>query len=212
MPAGKMVKYVPKRPKRSSGFRKAVTKIAKKTLMGNSETKQRIENANLPFGINGLMLPSNAANGLFNGIIQGTSSASRIGDRIKVTGVKLRYNVYIDPAVITAQRENCAVRLVIATNKQDQLTTGDMPTYMGVVDPEKVTVLYDKYIRLSSLQWNYPLSKYVKFNRIARFSGVQCIGKNLYVWMVPNNINQTGITTTTGWRCEGNAEILYKDV
>lgn len=207
--------YRPRRKiykKRTGGFKKAVTQIAKKTLMRNSENKIGVHTfSGTNFGTSGLLLTSNGANGLFNGIVQGTSSAGRIGDKIHVRGVKFRVPIEIDPTIVTARRENLTWRVILATNKQDQLTSGDFPSFTGTTDPEKLTILSDRYHASSSTRWTKMFTPYLKFNRVARFSGVQCIGKNLYMWIIPSTL-PTGATTTTGYAVSGSVEIYFKDV
>lgn len=197
--------------RRTTGFRKAVAKIAKKTVMGQAETKIAVQTTTVTFGTSGTLLQSGGANGLFNGITQGAASSQRIGDKIKVVGVRHRQAMDIDPAIVTARRENITYRVILATNKQDQLTTGDFPTFLATTDPEKMTVLMDRYFPGSSTRWTSILNKYVKWNRIAKYSGSQCIGKNLYMWIVPSTL-PTGATTTTGYGLSGTVEIFYKDV
>lgn len=216
MPAGRIfnASQMPmvrrRRYKRPSRFRKAVASIAKKTLMRQVESKIAVQTINNTFGTNGLLLQSGGAAGLFNGIVQGTGSANRVGDKVKVMGVKFRLPLEIDPAIVTARRENITYRVIVATNKQRDLTSADFPTYGATTDPELMTVLSDRYLPAGSTRWTYVFQRYMRWNRIAKFVGTQCIGKNLYFYVVPSTL-PTGATTTTGYGVSGTVEIFFKD-
>lgn len=216
MPAGRIfnatavTRYVRRRRyKRPSRFRKAVSAIAKKAVLRMDETKIAVTNHTVNFGSSGHCLVTNATRGLLNDVVTGTLSQQRIGDQIRLQGIKFRFNIYIDPGIYTAQREFAGFRILLVSNKNDQLLTSDFPTYTSTIDPEKMTVLMEKYVKLSGTNWSYTFNKYLKYDRLIRYVATNAI-KNVYFWVVPSPLG-TGLGLSTGYSLSGTQEVYYKD-
>lgn len=207
MPAGKMVKYVPRKrssKRKASGFRKAVTAIAKKAVMTQVETKTAQVSQNVNFGSNGTILP------LWNTIVKGDGQENREGDVIRSLGVKLRGYVSIDPATVTANYDLNAVRLTICSGKRP-LTSGDFPNMVGAIDPEVTNILYDGYINFTLDDRHKYFQKYIKFDRKVQYeaTGGGVTKNELYVFM--RGFGGTGHTTLAGNQCNIGYQLYYKD-
>lgn len=205
MAAGKIFKYSPKkRTRRSSNFKKAVTAIARKTVMKTAETKTAEILTSTAFGVNGYKLD------ILGNIATGDGSSNRDGDEIRTLGVKIRGYIGQDPAIITAQQDFNAVRMMIVSAKGRLLTTGDMPGYKGTIDPEKMTVLVDKYINFNVNKRQQWFQKYVKFNRKVLYEGGGVNKNELYFWLAP--FGGSGLTTTTGNFVNLSFQPYWKDL
>lgn len=200
-----MVKYVgKKRTRKSSGFKKAVTAIAKKAVMTVSETRTAsIDSGAAGFGVNGLLSP------IWANIVQGDAEQNRDGDEIRALGVRIRGLLYQNSSVITALQDYNVVRMVVASGKRP-LTSGDFPTFKGTIDNDVMTVLHDSYINFSTTSRLRTINKYIKFNRKVLYQGIAVNKNELYFWFVP--IGGTGLTTTTGNVLDVTFQPYFKDL
>lgn len=191
-----------RRYRKKSGFRKAVTAIAKKTLMTQSETKTGWFEQNATFGINGVL------QSVWSSISQGDAQQNRDGDEIHSLGVKIRG--YIGQSTITAGTgDQNAVRVIIASGKRP-LTSGDFPTFNGAIDPEVLTVLSDYYINFDTTKTMRYFQKYIKFPRKVLYQGAAVNKNELYVWLVP--FGGGNIQTTTGNVVRLGYQMYFKDL
>lgn len=213
MPAGKMMlaakagrRYRKRRP---TGFKKAVSTIAKKVVMRQAETKTANASWTTAFGSGGTFYSINGG-GLWSSITQGDAQQNRDGDRVKSLGVRVRGRVNIDGGVITAGRQYCGFRLLICTGKRP-LTSGDMPTFVGTIDPDVITVISDTYHKLNEDNWMKILNKYVKFQRTVIYNGLVAIKNDLYIWVVPSPLG-TGLGLNTGYGLNLEFQPYFKDI
>lgn len=206
MPAGKI--WIPRskrvRRRRASGFKKAVRAIAKKAVMSQAETKTGVVSQTTSFGSSGTFLP------IWSTVSQGTAQNNREGDEIQSLGVKIRGHIRLEPTVITGLREWCGYRMMVVSGKRP-LTSSDMPLFKGAVDPEVLTVHYDRYFKFSSTNYATFLNKYIKFKRNVKYAGATVAKNELYVWLVPIP-EGTGLTTTTGYGAVLDYQQYYKDI
>lgn len=193
-----------RKTRKSSNFKKAVTAIAKRTVMRTAETKTADVLQNSPFGVNGLKFD------VWTNVAQGDGSNNRDGDEIRALGVKIRGQIGIDPAIITGAQDYNAVRMVVCLPKGRLLTTGDMPSFSGTIDPEKMTVLSDKYISFSTTKKATFFQRYIKFNRKVLYEGSAPNKNELYIWLIP--LGGTGMTTTTGNYINVRHQLYWKDL
>lgn len=206
MPAGKI--YIPKsvrrnRRRRASTFKKAVTAIAKKTIMRQSETKTGQLDWGGSFGTTGVL------NSIWSSVVQGDAQQNRDGDMIKALGVKMRGYIGQDPAVLTANPDFNVVRMIVASGKRP-LTIADFPSYRGAIDPETLTVLYDGYINFSTTKRAKYFQKYIKFNRNVSYAGLNVNKNELYVYLI--GFGGTGITGSTGNIVNISFQQYFKDI
>lgn len=214
MPAGKMFlaakagrRY---RKRRATGFKKAVSKIARKVVLREAETKTGATSWSANFGASGVFYSVNGG-GIWSSVTQGTGQSNRIGDAIKSLGVKARGYVSLVDTTITAGREYCGFRMVICTGKRP-LTSGDMPQNIKQqIDPEVVTVLSDTMHKVDSQSWLKLLNKYIKFRRNVHYSGNVAIKNDLYIWLIPVPLG-TGLTTSAGYTAQIDFQVYFKDV
>lgn len=217
MPAGRMylpAKKVQRRRYKRSRFAKAVSTIARKTVKRIAETKtanQTLYTSAQTFGINGLFFSVNGG-GCLAGITQGSAQNNRVGDRIQTLGVKFRGLVNVDSTVFTtaAQQALTGYRLLICTTKRGPLTSGDMPSYQGAIDPDVLTVLHDGYYKMTNNCLMNQVNKYIKFRRNTNYSGLVPIKNDIYFWLTPAPIGP--VTTTTGYGVRMDAQIYFKDI
>lgn len=195
--------------RRASGFKKAVSSIAKKVVMRQSETKTGNSAWTAAFGSNGTFYSVNGG-GLWSGIVQGDEQNNRDGDQIRSLGVKIRGRINLDGSLITAGRQYAGFRVLICSGKRP-LTSGDMPTYEGPIDPERITVLSDRYYKLTETNWGVQFNQYVKFNRLVRYSGLVAIKNDLYLWVIPVPLG-TGLQTSTGYGLSLGMQTYFKDI
>lgn len=204
MPAGKIVKVAYKRKARkSSNFKKAVTAIAKKAVMTQSETRTAQLPVNQSFGINGFLQP------IWTNISQGNAEENRDGDEIRTLGVRIRGLFYQNTAIITALNDFNVIRMVVASGKRP-LTSGDFPTFKGTIDNDVMTVLSDTYITFATTSRQRSINKYIKFNRKVLYQGGSVNKNELYFWFVP--IGGTGLTTSTGDIVDVTFQPYFKDL
>lgn len=201
--SGKILRNYPKQKR--SNFKKAVTAIAKRAVMTQAETKTAVVTHNVSYGSSGTF-----SGGLWNAITQGTAQQNRIGDEITSLGIKIRGINLLDPSVVTGGREHSGVRMMVVSGKRP-LTSGDMPQFKGAVDPEALTVLYDKYIKFNTTNLAHFLNRYIKFKRVVKYAGAVPTRNEIYVWLIPAPVG-TGLTTTTGYSCNIDFQLYYKDV
>lgn len=202
--SGKVLRNYPKKKKKSE-FTKAVTAIAKKAVMTEAETKTGVIIYSGLFGTNGYF-----SSNLWSSIAQGTAQQNRVGDEIRALGVRVRGHVQIDPAIITANRELVGYRLLIVAGKRP-LTVADMPSFRGATDPEVLTVLSDRYYKYSSTNFANFLNRYIKFNRVIKYTSGNVTKNELYMFFIPGPLG-TGITLNTGYALSLEAQVYYKDV
>lgn len=195
--------------RRATSFKKAVSTIARKVVLRQAETKTGFATWNQSIGSNGVMYSVNGG-GVFSSIQQGTAQQNRIGDEITVLGVKLRGHVLLEPAIITANREFSGFRMLVVSGKRP-LTSGDMPGFRESIDPDRMTVISDRYYKLDSNNLAVFLNKYIKFKRHVKYSGSVAIKNDLYIWIVPAPLG-TGLTTTTGYSIVVDMQPYFKDV
>lgn len=188
-----------------SGFKKAVTAIAKKAIMTEAETKTGVVTHSSNFGTNGYF-----ATNTWAAIGQGSAQQNRVGDEIRALGVRVRGHIQIDPAVITGNRELIGYRLLIVAGKRP-LTVADMPTFRGATDPEVLTVLSDKYYKYSSINFANFMNRYIKFNRVIKYTSGAVTKNELYMFFIPAPLG-TGITLNTGYALSLEMQLYYKDV
>lgn len=195
--------------RRASGFKKAVSSIAKRVVMRQSETKTASVGWTTNFGTNGAWYTVNGG-GIWSSIVQGDAQNNRDGDTVRSLGVKIRGRINIDSNTFTGLREYASYRMLICTGKRP-LTSGDMPSYQGTIDPEVLTVLSDTYHKLSNDSFINPVNKYVKFSRLVRYNGLVAIKNDLHVFIIPVPIG-TGLTTTAGYGLQIEFQPYFKDI
>lgn len=210
MAAGKIflaAKKVQRRRYKRSGFAKKVSAIARKSVMRMAETKT----GNLPyfasqFGSNGLFGP-----GIWSALTQGTAQNQRVGDKVQAVGVKFRGYINVDTAVFTTAitQSQTGFRLLVVSGKR-LLTSGDMPSYSGFIDPEVLTVHHDSYIRIGNQSTVLTINKYIKFRRNIQYSGGTAVKNDLWAFIIPPPVGP--LTTTTGYGSNVNAQLYYKDI
>lgn len=211
MPGGRMYlakafrKPQRKYKKRTTGFKKAVTAIAKRAVMTEAETMTGVITHSVNFGANGTF-----TGGIFQPIAQGTAQNNRIGDQIRSLGIKIRGQVNLDPNFITGNKEFTGYRMMVVAGKRP-LTSSDMPQFKGAVDPEALTVLVDRYYKFSSTNLATFLNKYVKFKRVIKYAAGVPTRNELYVWFIPGP-SGVGLTTTTGYTVNIDIQSYWKDV
>lgn len=191
--------------KRKSNFRKAVTAIAKKAVMTEAETMTGVITHNVNFGANGTF-----TGGIFQPILPGTGQNNRVGDEIRSLGIKFRGHVLADPNVITGNIAYTGYRLMVVAGKRP-LTSGDMPQFKGSVDPEALTVLYDRYYKFNSNSPANFLNKYISFKRVIKYAAGVPTRNELYIWLIPSPLG-VGLTTTTGYTVNMDIQQYWKDV
>lgn len=194
--------------KRSSGFKKSVASIAKKAVMKMSETKTSSVSDAGDVGTNGNLFT------LGSSIVTGTAQNNRIGDKIRLLGVKIRGPLSIKSSVITTQQDTVYCRVVIFTAKRPISTITDSGlTYNGAVDPETITILSDRYVRYHVDGKNVLFNNYFKFNRVVNYNpGSTSVAKNdFYVALLPNSTEVSGITATTGLYRNFTYQLYWKD-
>jgi len=196
---------------KTKAFRKAVSTIAKKAVMNVAETKTQTSNHTAAFGATGVLW-SPAGGGMFASVVKGINQGDRIGDEITSLGVKIRGYVNINNTVITAGYQHCGFRMLLVAGKRP-LTTGDLPLFRGAVDPELLTVISDRYVKLTSTNYGMIVNKYIKFKRNVKYVGGTTVKNDLYLWLIPNpEALQTGLTTTAGYVVNVDMQLYYKDV
>lgn len=189
--------------RRASGFKKAVTAIARKATMRLAEHKYAVGTNNSQFGANGLFVP------WFANVTQGDGQQNRDGDQIRSTGVLVRGFISQDLALITAGQDFNVCRMIICSGKRP-LIASDMPGYKDAIDKEKFNVLSDTYVNFTTTKRCQWFTKYVKFNRVIPYEGSAPNKNELYLWLVP--FGGTGLTTTTGMYANLNYHIGFKDI
>lgn len=197
-PASKLP--VPKTPKT---FQKAVTAIAKKTIMRTTEHKYAVVTQTQTFGTNGFLTS------LYGNVVQGDGQQNRDGDQIRSTGVTIRGRLSIEPTVITSNQDFATVRMLVVSGKRP-LTSGDMPGFRDPIDYERLNVHVDKYINFSTTKRCVWMRRYIKFQRVIPFEGFSPNKNELYVWFIP--IGGSSPTTTTGFTSEVTYHIGFKDL
>lgn len=189
-----------------TGFKKAVTAIAKKAVMTIAEPKFGVVGVNTNFGVNGVFAP------MWTNVQQGVGQNQRDGDEVRSTGINIRGNIMINPGVITTNRDYVAVRFLIVSGKRP-LTSVDMPGFRDAIDREKLNVHYERYINFSTTKGCYYFRKYLSYNRKILFEGTAVNKNELYFWMIPNDASGgTQLTTTTGCKVELQNHLGFKDI
>lgn len=196
--------------KKATTFKKTVSAIAKKAVMRVAETKTNIATFNTNFGASGV-LHFPAGGGCFSNVSQGTGQTQRIGDRISAIGLRLRGQVHVDPSFVSAGYQFSGFRMLLVAGKRP-LTSGDMPQFRGPIDPEILTVVSDRYYKLSADNFSIFFNKWVSFKRIVHFAGSVATKNDLYLWIIPNPTQQTGLTTLAGYTVNMELQTYYKDV
>lgn len=212
MPAGKMILAAKARRRyrrRASGFKKAVSTIARKVVMRQAETKTGSTAWVPTFGSAGTFLSVNGG-GLWSSVVQGAAQQNREGDVIKSMGFKIRGTILADSATITAGRELLGLRVLICTGKRP-LTSGDMPTFRGTIDPDVITVISDRYYTFTSDNLKKFFNMYVKFPRRIQYSGNVAIKNDAYIWVVPSAYG-TGLGLNTGYVGSIEFQTYFKDI
>lgn len=204
MPAGRLVKYVPKTRKRRSGFRKAVARIARKVVRGQAETKTGSLSISQNFGTNG------ALHDLWTTMALGVNQNQRIGDQVRALGVKIRGVLAMDTTIITGLQDANSIRFMVVSSKRP-LVLADLPGWNGGTDPELYTVLHDRYINFATNKRYVYFQKYIKYNRKLDWdsSGVQT-NNHMYIYAVP--YGGTGLLAGSGDQMNLNVQRYYKDI
>lgn len=210
MPAGKIflaakaTKSRPRYRKRSSKFKKAVTAIAKRTIMSQTETKTNAVALNNNFGTGGILTD------LWSPITTGATQANRVGDEIKALGVRVRGLFEQTPGAITANASQNGIRVMFVAGKRP-LVIGDMPSMRSSVDPEVITVLKDFYINFDTTKTAKWFNFYVKMNRLVRYdpagNAIRC---PLYMYTVSDG--GTGILVSSGNGYSLQIQRYWKDL
>lgn len=194
---------------RTSGFKKAVSAIAKKAVLRISETKTGVFSNNLTYGSSGTLFGA-VGGGLATSIGQGVQQNQRVGDQIRFIGLKIRGFQGIDPTVVTAQQGLCGMRVLVVAGKRP-LTSADMPVFKGACDPEILTVISDRYHKLTSNNFGVFMNQYIKFHRNINYVGSAAVKNELYLWLIPAPYG-TGLTTTTGYAANLDVQMYWKDL
>lgn len=212
MPAGKMVKYVPRRryKKRASGFKKAVTTIAKRVVMRQTETREFDRTFQASIGSNGFF------QGLWTSISRGDTAADRDGDVIKTLGMKWRGSLVVDPSVITAGQEDfIQTRIMLISSKRPLTSITDAGlSWNGGTDNEKINVHYDRMVSWDKQKRNLCLNKYLKYQRNVKYEPLtnSVIQGELYLVIIPRVVAGTpGMTATSGLYLDSIAQGYFKD-
>lgn len=204
MPAGKKRVY----RKKSTGFKKSVAKIAKSVLNKESETKTGTINWNSAIGTNGYI------NTVWKSISKGDDQESRDGDRIHALGMKWRGSLWCDDAYITAKQDSVLYRLIVFTGKRPISSITDAGlTWNSTIDPERLTVLYDRLHHFNLDGRAHMINKYFKFNRKVLYELGNVNKNELLVCILPANANAgTGMTATNGLYLASTVQFYFKDV
>lgn len=210
MAAGKMfVAARARKSRRPSNFKKAVTAIAKKTIMRQAETKTASVSVTGTVGLNGKV------DDIWSKISQGDAQNNREGDRIKAMGVKLRGLLSIDPVVITTNQDNVVCRMLVVSGKRPLTSIADMGlTYISTVDPELLNVHHDSLFTFKLDGRTRVINKYIKFNRNILYNptGAQPSKNEFYVVVIPYQTVAAGLTATTGVYLNYIAQPYWKDL
>lgn len=197
------------RKRRATGFKKAVSSIAKKVVMRQAETKTAATPWAPAFGSTGTFLSFNGG-GLWSSITQGDGQQNRDGDVIKTLGFKMRGYVQLDPTTVTAGRELTGIRVLICTGKRP-LTSGDMPTFRGTIDPDVINVISDRYYSFSSDNYKKFFNQYIKVQRKVNYVGNVAVKNDVYVMIIPSPLG-TGLTTLAGYASSIEFQTYFKDI
>lgn len=198
-----------KRSTKSSGFKKAVTAIAKKTVMAQAETKTASISVSAACGTSGNVVD------VWSKIGQGDNQNNRDGDRIKALGIKIRGYVATDPGFVTTNQDNILVRMLVLSGKRPLTTITDMGlTYNGTVDSELLNVHQDSLFTFKLDGRTRVLNKYIKFNRNILYNpNSNTPSKNeLYVVFLPFQTVTAGMTTGSGLYLNYIIQPYFKDL
>lgn len=198
----------PIRRRRATGFKKSVAKIAKSVVMRQAETKTGSYNWTTSFGSNGLLQT------VWKGVTKGDDQQSREGDRIKGLGFKLRGYVTIDDTILTAKQDTVGYRMIVFKGKRPISTLTDASlSWNSSVDPETVTILYDRYFRFNVDGRTTWINKYFKTSSTVMYELNNVNKGEVYVAFIPYAaLGGTGLTATGGLYINMTAQFYMKDL
>lgn len=192
--------------KKSTGFKKAVTAIAKKAVNRQAETKTGTLSLGVAYGTAGYLYD------LWGAVAQGIGQNNRIGDQVHALGMKIRGRINMDSATITANQDYNGVRMLIVAGKRP-LTIGDFSTvsWNGPIDPELMTVLEDRVVQFQTTKRCVYFSKYVKLNRTFKYDANGSItNRPVYVYFC--SVGGTGLLTNSGNNSDLTFQRYFKDI
>lgn len=188
---------------RRTGFKKAVTKIAKRVVANQTETKTGSIAAGTTFGTTGALID------VWGGLAKGTDQNQRVGDEVHALGMRIRAKIGQDPAIITALQDYNSVRMMVVVGKRP-LTAADFPSMFGGIDPEVMTVLRDQYVNFATTKRQRHISLYVKLNRKVKWDSAGSITHNpIYIFL--RGEGGTGLLAGSGDIFSHDVQRFYKD-
>lgn len=216
MPAGKIFnataalrsRRVRRTRRKASSFKKAVSTIAKSVVLRQVETKTFNYSVTQAIGTNGLLLT------FCKQITQGTGQGQRIGDRIRMLGLKMRTLIQVEPTVITSNGDGVQFRMLVFTGKRPFASLTDTGlTYNNSVDPELINVISDRNYVFKQDGRLKALNGYYKANRIVSYNptGSDPSKNELYVAIIPMQHFGTGMSTTAGLYINSVYQLYWKD-
>lgn len=199
------------RRKRPSTFRKAVSTIAKRVVLRQSETKTaEYTHPTSATGTNGSFFA------YWKQVVQGDSQNNRDGDRIHALGIKFRSFIYVNSSLVSAANTDAVYyRLVIFSAKRPigSITDSGLDYYKAV-DPELLNIHYDRLHSFDNSKRVHCFQRYIKFNRIVQYnpSGGECSKNELYAVLLPQQTIAAGLTAGDGvaWNCK--VQLYWKDL
>lgn len=192
--------------KRASGFKKAVSSIAKRVVNRQAETKTGALAVSVNFGTNGTLTD------LWGTLAQGSGQNQRIGDQVHAQSMTFRGYVAIDTGVITGAYDRNSVRMLVVAGKRP-LTNADFTSFspQTAIDHELMTVLVDKPINFATTKTLVYFHKRIKLNRTFKYDSSGAItNRPVYLFVVPQG--GTGILAGTGNSINFQVQRYFKDV
>lgn len=211
-----------RRQQRRRGKKATFAKAVKKVLMKTTELK-KFDNDFTPSNIShNTMTTWN----LLNGMAQGTSQGSRIGDKIYISSLRLQQFLTNYSALGTVNNNNITYRVLIFKGKYDYSSTSYPTTevfeanngaapqsvIIAPVDTSQVTVLYDRTFTLAnnySGQSREIINKMVlpvKQNFYFRNDDAFQKTSNLYLGICQSNLGLAQVAP------QSNVQINFKDL
>lgn len=188
---------------RKLGFKKAVTKIAKRVVNTQAETKTGSLAGTANFGTTGNLI------NVFGSMSQGTGQNQRVGDSVRSLGFRMRALVCQDPGVITANQDANVIRMLIVVGKRP-LVLADFGNWKDGIDPELMTIVSDTYFNFATTKRYRYINKYIKFNRKLVWDPAGNLAKNnIYIYTV--GFGGTGLLAGSGDQINYDLQRFYKD-
>ncbi len=161
-----------------------MTKVVKKIILDNSETK--FDEGSFSFEINTTKTIQRLAN-----VGQGVTEITRVGDKITPIGLNIKFCISNANAGINGP--SCSRLMIVRSRIPDRvLAVTDMPGLLNKSDYNKIFVLYDKYFTVTGPDGSGPQSitrkifiKKKRFLRLEYVAGSSDTALNMpYVYVV----------------------------